>query len=131
MDSSIMEEMLDTCMQYHFELCASQDTQPQHGGLVPIPSMALLAFAPCLTIYNNCKKGGHTVEFCIAPGGKLAGLFTCYSSRLTLCLITYAYFYNVLFVTLSEVPASVACNREYDLHKMDCLFCHSGSLYPT
>ena len=74
MDGWIMDEMLDTCMQYHFKLHASQINQTQQGGLMPIPSMALLAFASRLTICNNCKKGGHTVEFCIAPRGKLAGL---------------------------------------------------------
>ena len=30
-----------------------------------------------------------------------------------------------------EVPVSVACDREYQLHKMDCLSHHSGSPYPT
>ena len=30
-----------------------------------------------------------------------------------------------------EVPVSVTCDREYRLHKMDCLFRHSGSSYPT
>ena len=32
---------------------------------------------------------------------------------------------------LFKVPASVTCDHEYRLHKMDCLFCCSGSLYPT
>ena len=32
---------------------------------------------------------------------------------------------------LFKVPASVACDHEYRLHKMDCLFCCSGSLYLT
>jgi hypothetical protein len=72
----------------------------------------------------------------------------CYGSHCALCLNTYVSTLPVAFskcqpqwhVTVStsyvtsyllEMPASVACDREYKLHKTDCLFRNNGSSYPT
>jgi hypothetical protein len=76
MDGSITEEMLETRMQYYFEMRAAQIAQSQQGGPPPIPGMALPAFTLRVMICNHCKKAGHTIEFCLAPDGILAGLST-------------------------------------------------------
>lgn len=76
MDGSITEEMLETRMQYYFEMRAAQIAPSQQGGPPPIPGMALPAFTARVMICNHCKTAGHTIEFCLAPGGRLAGLST-------------------------------------------------------
>ena len=45
----------------------------------------------------------------------------CYGSRLALYLVTYIYHLRRVISYLLKMPASVACDREYELHKMDCL----------
>ena len=55
----------------------------------------------------------------------------CYGSR----LLPYAYPFLLVLTPFTcyvlEVPISVTCDREYLLHKMDCLSRRSGSSYPT
>ncbi|KAI0253235.1 hypothetical protein BJV78DRAFT_1153128 [Lactifluus subvellereus] len=75
MDGSMTEEMFVLRMRYYFEMRAAQAAQTYIGGQ-PGLDVALPAFTPRVVVCNNCKKGGHTFEFCVAPGGKLAGLST-------------------------------------------------------
>src|SRR6266702_1061212 len=50
----------------------AQQGQQQH---LPDTSIALPAQLPPQTIMcPNCKWPGHTIDFCIAPGGKMEGL---------------------------------------------------------
>ena len=53
----------------------------------------------------------------------------CYGSRLILYFLCLRLRYLACY--LLGMPASVACDREYRLHKKDCLSRHSGSSYPT
>ena len=55
----------------------------------------------------------------------------CYGYRPVLRLDPLCLPLRCLTCYLLEVPASVACDHEYQLHKKDCLFRHSGSSYPT
>jgi hypothetical protein len=97
MDGSISLEAVEKCLHFFFELHASENSDqvafpamspilPQVP-LVPLPStpansdssplihtIALPAsLPPCANICPNCKKPGHSIEFCISPGGKIEG----------------------------------------------------------
>lgn len=71
MDGSVSVELMEARMQYHFEMHAAHQRQQQ----LPTSSIALPAQMPLRSVLcPNCKKVGHMVEFCIAPGGKMEGL---------------------------------------------------------
>ncbi len=72
MDGSISVELMETRMQFYFEMRSAQQGQQQH---LPDTSITLPAQLPPRTIMcPNCKRPGHTIDFCIAPGGKMEGL---------------------------------------------------------
>src|SRR6266702_1721885 len=72
MDGSISVELMETRMQFYFEMCGTQQGQQQH---LPNTSIVLPAQLPPRTIIcSNCKWPGHTIDFCIAPGRKMEGL---------------------------------------------------------
>ena len=60
---------------------------------------------------------------------KYLSLPACYGSRLILYFLCLHLRYLARY--LLGMPASVACDHEYQLHKKDCLSRHSGSSYPT
>ncbi|KAN0128268.1 hypothetical protein V8E53_013937 [Lactarius tabidus] len=97
MDGSISLEAVEKCLHFFFELHASKNSDQVafpamlpillQVPLVPLPStpansnssllihtIALPAsLPPCANICPNCKKPGHSIKFCISPGGKMEG----------------------------------------------------------
>ncbi|KAH9158646.1 hypothetical protein EDB89DRAFT_2085671 [Lactarius sanguifluus] len=84
MDGTITLEALERRLHYFFELQAMHGSKPlMFPALSPTPPqqsippqmpIALPAGIPLrATICPNCKKSGHTIEFCISPSGKMAG----------------------------------------------------------
>ncbi|KAN0132343.1 hypothetical protein V8E53_009769 [Lactarius tabidus] len=95
MDSTITLEMLDRRLLLFYEVQATQNSAQQlafptvspvlnQNYPLPIPSsvpsslssptIALPAsLPPCTNICPNCKKSGHSIEFCVSPGGKMEG----------------------------------------------------------
>jgi len=71
MDGSISVELMENRMQYYFEMHGAQQGQ-QHmsGSSITLPAQLPLRTVMC----PNCKRPGHSIEFCIAPGGKMEGL---------------------------------------------------------
>src|SRR6266702_1653608 len=76
MDGSITVELMEHRMRYHFEMRGAQQGQQHLPGQqnLPGPSIALPALPQRTFMCPNCKRPGHTIEFCIAPGGKMEGL---------------------------------------------------------
>jgi hypothetical protein len=71
MDGTISLEMMESCMTYHFEMCNAHFGQHQ----LPSSPLALPAHLQQRVIMClNCRRTGHTIEFCIAPGGQMEGL---------------------------------------------------------
>ena len=71
MDGMITVELMEVRMHYYYEMCNT------HQNFQPTSSIALPAhFPPRTIVCPNCKCGGHTIEFCVAPGGKMKGLST-------------------------------------------------------
>ncbi|KAH9027298.1 hypothetical protein EDB84DRAFT_1563476 [Lactarius hengduanensis] len=84
MDGTITLEALESRLHYFYELQATKNSDPlAFPVLLPMPMqppppthtpIALPAgILPRATICPNCKKSGHTIDFCISPGGKMAG----------------------------------------------------------
>ena len=93
MDGTITLELLECRLSFFYELQATQSMdQLAFPSLVPpfvpfltgmsstqsspsSPTVALPAsLPPRAHICSNCKKAGHSIEFCISPEGKLEGL---------------------------------------------------------
>ena len=68
------------------------------------------------------------VDWCVVPSHIY---YCCYGSHLVLCLITYVYLYDVLLIAFSECQPQWHVTMSTNYIKRDCLFHHSGSLYPT
>ena len=95
MDGSITLEALETCLHYFYEMQATHGpdfiTFPAIATPTTLPSPTPPAIPPTLTmpatipphltLCPNCKHLGHTIEFCIAPGGKMAGQSTFEASN--------------------------------------------------
>ena len=65
-----------------FPAVATATTLPSPTPPVIPPTLAMPAtIPPRLTLCPNCKRLGHTIEFCIAPGGKMAGQSTFEASN--------------------------------------------------
>ncbi len=71
MDGSISVELMENRMQYYFEMRGAQQGQ-QHmsGSFIALPAQ----LPPQTVMCPNCKCPGHSIKFCIAPGGKMEGL---------------------------------------------------------
>ena len=76
-------------------------------------------------VKGDCFEGKGVLWFDWVEGG------FCYGSRLVLYLVPLCSPLRCFTCYLFEMPVSVACDREYQLHKMDCLSRYSGSSYPT
>jgi hypothetical protein len=74
MDGTISVELLEARMNMHFEMRKAHHGQP----FLPPASLVLAAqgLPQRITLCPNCKHTGHTIEFCIAPGGKMEGAST-------------------------------------------------------
>jgi hypothetical protein len=95
MDGTITLPMLDSRLHLFYEVQATQNggqqlTFPTISPVMsqnPLPTVPISApssplsptiafpasLPPCANICPNCKKSGHSIEFCISPGGKMAG----------------------------------------------------------
>ncbi|KAH9164735.1 hypothetical protein EDB89DRAFT_1911948 [Lactarius sanguifluus] len=72
-DGSITVELLEARMLHHFKMRSAELTHAY--GSAPSSSLALPAYMPpWTTLCPNCKRTGHTTEFCVALGGKMEGL---------------------------------------------------------
>jgi transposase InsO family protein len=91
MDGSLTLQALERRLNYFHELRATQSLEqmafsaslpaysasPSSAQSSPTsPTIALPAYPPRANICPNCKKAGHSIEFCIAPGGKMEGYST-------------------------------------------------------
>ena len=92
MDGTITLEALERRLSFFYELQATQSMdQLAFPSLVPSnvpfpsstqsspssPTVTLPAsYAPRANICPNCKRAGHSIEFCVSPGGKMEGLST-------------------------------------------------------
>lgn len=90
MDGTITLEALDNRLHLFYEVQATQNAgqlafptvspilnQIPLPSAPPSPTIALPAsLPPRANICPNCKKSGHSIEFCISPGGKMEGLST-------------------------------------------------------
>ena len=92
MDGTITLEALERRLHYFYEMQATQSPDQlafptvSNPPLTPTssvhsspssPTIALPAtFPPRANICPNCKKAGHSIEFCISPGGKMEGQST-------------------------------------------------------
>ena len=92
MDGTITLEALNSCLHLFYEVQATQNIEqlafptilptlnqfslpPTASSSPSSPTIALPAsLPPHAHICPNCKKSGHSIEFCILPGGRMAGL---------------------------------------------------------
>jgi hypothetical protein len=97
MDSSISLKAVERRLHFFFEMQASENPdQITFPAILPILSQVPLiplsstpasadssplihtvtlpaSLPPCVNICPNCRKPGHSIEFCISPGGKMEG----------------------------------------------------------
>jgi hypothetical protein len=89
MDSSLTLQALERRLNYFHELQATQHLEhmafsttaynPPRSAASSVqssptsPTLALPAYPPRANICPNCKRSGHSIEFCISPGGKMEG----------------------------------------------------------
>ncbi|KAF8264882.1 hypothetical protein EI94DRAFT_1702912 [Lactarius quietus] len=92
MDRSISLAAFEQCMLHFYEAQATHNPDQLTFPIIPSdqnmpapnihPSLSsstivLPAYlSPCVKICPNCKKPGHTIDFCISPGGKMEGQST-------------------------------------------------------
>ncbi|KAH9046143.1 hypothetical protein EDB84DRAFT_1674211 [Lactarius hengduanensis] len=82
MDSTITLEALESRLHYFYELQATQNSDPlAFPAWSPVPTQLPppphvpvtlpASIPPRTTICPNCKKPGHTIDFCISPSSKM------------------------------------------------------------
>ena len=136
-DSGATENFIDVRTAERWRL--PRKTLPRPRPIVNVDGTenkaGMVTKACILEVLHNSKQ--HLQRFYVTDLGfdrVLLGypwLSTCYSSRLTLYLASLRLLLRCFTCYFLKVSVSVACDREYQLHKMDCLSRHSGSSYPT
>jgi transposase InsO family protein len=91
MDGSLTLQALERRLNYFHDLRATQSLEqlafpaslPAYSASPPStqssptsPTIALPAYPPRANICPNCKRPGHSIEFCVSPGGKMEGYST-------------------------------------------------------
>src|ERR1700761_7245546 len=84
MEGTLTIQALEQRLTYFHDLRATQSLEHMFSATTSSPpssvqssptspTIALLAYPPRANICPNCKCSGHSIEFCISPGGKMEG----------------------------------------------------------
>src|ERR1700761_5269998 len=84
MEGTLTIQALEQRLTYFHDLRATQSLEHMFSATTSSPpssvqssptspTIALPAYPPRANICPNCKRSGHSIEFCISPGGKMEG----------------------------------------------------------